>query len=43
MSEPELVKRRGQSEARDFQATFRGGGASSAGAEKGEEGMALKT
>jgi len=43
MSEPEQDKWRGQREARDFRAMSMNREASSAGAEKAEEGTALKT
>jgi len=43
MSEPEPDKRRGQRGARNFRAMSKNREASSAGAEKGEEGTALKT
>jgi len=43
MSEPEPDKRRGQRGARDFRAMSMNREASSAGAEKDEEGTALKT
>jgi len=43
MSEPEPDKRRGQGEARDFRVLSMNRVASSAGAEKVEEGTALKT
>jgi len=43
MSEPEQDKRRGQRGAKDFRAMSINRQASSAGAEKDEEGTALKT
>jgi len=43
MSEPEQDKRRGRRGARDFRAMSMNREASSAGAEKGEEGTASKT
>jgi len=43
LSEPKQDKRRGQGSARDFRAMSINRGASSAGAEKGKEGTALKT
>jgi len=43
MSEPEQDTGEGQREAKDFRAMYMDRLASSAGAEKGEEGTALKT